>query len=188
MAERPVVTFDRDLRRRRAAVLFRALLAVPALILLAGFSVVVTGVAVVAWIFALLTARVPASVHRVLRVYVRYAARVAAWLTLTARRYPRVRGVAPPLVELERARQSRGSVLVRPVLALPSLVLAGAFGSVLLAASVASWFVALARGRTTEGLRELGAFCIRYQSEALAFLLLATPRMPRLDPATRAPR
>jgi hypothetical protein len=188
VAERPVVTFDRDLRRRRAAVLFRAVLAVPALVLLAGFSIVVAGLAVVAWVFGLLTARVPARVHRVLRVYVRYAARVAAWLTLTARRYPRVRGVAPPLVELERARHSRGSVLVRPLLALPSVVLAGAFGSVLLAAAVASWFVALALGRTTEGLRELGAFCIRYQAEVLAFLVLATPRMPRLDPASRARR
>jgi hypothetical protein len=80
-----------------------------------------------------------------------------------------------PLVE-----QPRLATLFRIVLAVPSLVLGSVLGVVLTLVAIASWFVSLVRGRTTEGLRELGAFGIRYQVEVLAYLLLVTPRAPRL--------
>jgi hypothetical protein len=47
---------------------------------------------------------------------------------------------------------------------------------------VGTWFVALFLGRTTAGLRELGAFCLRYVAETAAYALLLSPLYPRLAP------
>lgn len=77
-------------------------------------------------------------------------------------------------------------MLLRPVLALPALVLASVLAVVHLCSAVAAWFVALVLGRTTAGLRELGAFCLRYAAEATAYALLLTPRYPRLAPRRAA--
>jgi hypothetical protein len=76
-------------------------------------------------------------------------------------------------------------VVFRPLLALPAVVLGSVLAVALAWAAVGAWFVALALGRTTEGLRELGAFCIRYHAEVAAYVLLLTPRGPRLEPPSR---
>ena len=181
------MSFDPDLRRRRATVALLGPLAVPAVALLLVFSVIAVATVPVAWAGAMLTGRVSEPVHRFLRVYVRYGLRVAAWTTLTVRRYPRVRGASPPVVDVGRGRQARWTALFRAPLALPSLVLASVFAAVVVATAIGAWFVALVRGRTTEGLRELSAFCLRYQVEALAFLFLLTPHAPRLEPPSEGP-
>jgi hypothetical protein len=67
-------------------------------------------------------------------------------------------------------------------LALPAIVLWSVFGVVLALVAIASWFVALALGRTTSGLQELGTFCLRYQLETLAYVLLLSASYPRLAP------
>ena len=139
---------------------------------------------VVAWIAAAVRGRTPRALHRFLRGYVCYSAQFGAWWSLVSGRYPgpHKRDAHPVQVEAPRGQQSRPSTLARIVLALPSLVLASVLGVVLGLAGIAAWFVALVRGRTTEGLRELGAFCLRYQVEVLAYVLLLTARAPRLEP------
>ena len=72
--------------------------------------------------------------------------------------------------------------MFRLPLALPALVLTSAFSVVLSLAAVAAWFVALALGRTTAGLLELGTFCLRYQLETQAYVMLLTARYPALAP------
>jgi hypothetical protein len=150
-----------------------------------GWSVLAACALVVAWIGASLTGRVPARPHRFLSAYVRYTGQVTAWFNLLSERYPsaaRTRthpfGVDVP----EPVRQPRLPALLRPLLALPALLLASVFRVVLALSAVAGWFTALALGRTTEGLQELGTFCLRYELEAVAYLLLLTPRYPRLAP------
>jgi hypothetical protein len=75
----------------------------------------------------------------------------------------------------------------RLALALPALVLASVFSVILTTSAVGAWFVALILGRTTAGLQELGTFCLRYQLETSAYLMLLTPRYPRLEPAPPPP-
>ena len=99
---------------------------------------------------------------------------------------PRRRSVHPVQLEAERQPQRRWTVLLRLALAVPALVLASVFGVVQSGTAVAAWFVALVLGRTTEGLRELGAFCLRYATETAAYLLLVTPRYPTLAPRVHA--
>ncbi len=183
LESRACLTEDPELRRRRLGVLFRPVLVLPAVALSAGWSLVALLILPLAWIAALITGRVPRRAHRLLRAALEYQSRVTAWFDLVSGTYPRFPGRRghPVRLAANRAQQPRWTILLRIPLALPALVLATVFGTVLAATGVAAWLVALLRGRTTAGLRELGFFCLRYQTETLAYIQLLTPRAPRLE-------
>jgi Domain of unknown function (DUF4389) len=79
-------------------------------------------------------------------------------------------------------RQRRLVTLFRLVLALPALILAGAYAGVLLVVGVLGWFAALFTGRMPDGLAALGAACIRYAGQAFAYTFLLTDRYPYSAP------
>ena len=188
MAERVRVTFDTDLRRRRLAVLFRIVIAIPPALALVVWGLLAAPALIVSWVATLLRGRSPEAFHRFLRGYLRYSLQFNAWWNLVSGGYPGVRRRDGHPVQLDAPRepQPRLATLARLLLALPGLVLGSVLGVVLGLTAVAAWFVALVRGRTTEGLRELGAFCLRYQTEVFAYLLVLTPRPPELTPPARA--
>jgi Domain of unknown function (DUF4389) len=175
--ERIRVTFDMDLRRRRLAALARVAALVELAFVLAIWTLLALGVLLAVWPVALAKGRIPEPLHRFQLRYLSGWTRGVAWFALVSA--PRT-----VTVDARRSRQSRVTVLLRPLLALPAIVLASVLTVALGGTAIAAWFVAVARGRTTEGLRELGAFCIRYQAETLAYLLLLTPRYPALAPQT----
>jgi len=43
------------------------------------------------------------------------------------------------------------------------------------------WFYALATGRMSEGIENLGNFAVRYESQTLGYSLLLTDRYPSLS-------
>ena len=178
------------LRRRRLVVLLRALLFIPHYVVISIWSLLVLPAVAIAWLALLIEGRLPTWLHRFLAAYVRYLGQSSAWLFLLSGRYP------DPLHTLEhpfaihvphRPRQPRLVTLLRVLLVLPALVLASVFGVVRGVAAVAAWFTALALGRTTQGLQELGAFCLRYELETEAYLLLVTARYPRIVPPEVSP-
>jgi hypothetical protein len=180
------------LRRSRLAVLFRIPLAVPHYVVLTVWSLLVVPAVAIAWLALLIDGRLPSFLHRFLGAFLRYQGQVTAWFDLLSPRYPDPLHTFEHPVRidlLERPRQPRLVTLFRLPLALPALVLASAFNVVLALTSAAAWFVALALGRTTAGLQELGTFCLRYQLEAQAYLTLLTSAYPRLAPpdVTTAP-
>jgi hypothetical protein len=186
MSERLVVHDRESLRRGRLATSLRVLLVVPQQVVLVVWTVLVPAAAAVAWLAALIDGRVPPWLLRFLSAYLRYHGQVTAWFHLLSNRYP------DPLHTLDhpftigvpdRRRQPRLVTLFRLPLALPAIVLWSVFGVVLVLVAVPSWFVALALGRTTAGLQELGTFCLRYELEATAYVLLVVPRYPRVVPA-----
>ena len=166
--------------------LLRVVLLVPQYIVLAVWGLLVPAAVAVGWLAALIDGRVPPWLRRFLSAYLRYEGQVTAWFTLLSDRYPDPLHTLehPFAIEVpERRRQHRLSTLFRLPLALPAIVLSSALGVVLVIVAVASWFVALALGRTTAGLQELGTFCVRYQLEVGSYLLLLTASYPRLAPA-----
>lgn len=180
------------LLRRRLPVLLRSVLVIPHYIVLSIWSLVVVPAVAVAWLALLIEGRLPSFLHRFLGAFLRYQGQVAAWFDLLSTRYPDPlhTGEHPFRIELQdRPRQPRLVTVFRLPLALPALVLASAFSVVLSLAAVAAWFVALALGRTTAGLVELGTFCLRYQLETQAYVTLLTSTYPRLAPpeATTTP-
>jgi hypothetical protein len=178
------LTEDPELRRRRLAVLLRPVLVVPAALAAAVWGLVAIVVLPFAWLAALVRGQVPDRLHRALLAALAYNAQVNAWSSLVARRYPWPHRRRKHPVQLTAARepQPRWTVLLRLPLAVPPLVLASVLGVVLSGTAIGAWFVALLLGRTTEGLRELGAFCLRYATETQAYVLLVTPQYPRLAP------
>jgi hypothetical protein len=75
-------------RQRRLGVLARAVLVVPALLLAFAYSGVLTVVAVMGWLAALVTGRMPAGLRDLGAAALRYQAQVYAYLFLLTSRYP----------------------------------------------------------------------------------------------------
>ncbi len=102
------------------------------------------------------------------------------------RRFPGFTGRAGSYgVDLEidpPERQNRWTVLFRLFLAIPALLLGSALGGVALVVALLGWWYALARGRMPEGLRNLGASCLRYSAQSYAYLFLLTARYPFAAP------
>ena len=181
-----------DLRRSRLLVFFRLLLAIPHLIWLLLWSIVAVLVAVLTWIWALVTGQPPRPFHRFLSRYVRYTTHVYAFLFLVGNPFPGFLGVPgsypvdlglPPL-----ERQSRWVTGFRVFLAVPALIVSSGLGGAGFVAAFLGWFVGLFLGRMPQGLRDLGAYALRYQGQLNAYLYFVTERYPdsgpRPDPAS----
>ena len=105
-----------------------------------------------------------------------------AYTWLIADPYPGFRGwpgtypidldVAPP------APQPRWTTLFRLILAIPAYVLMVVFGIVLHVVALIAWFACLALGRCPRGMRDLMAYCLRYQAQTYAYLFLLTRPLP----------
>jgi hypothetical protein len=88
--------------------------------------------------------------------------------------YPVDLDVAPP------ERQPRWSTALRLVLAIPAYLLAYVLIVVMEVVAIVGWFAALILGRMPRGMRDLMAYCLRYQAQTYAYLLLLTSRYPSL--------
>jgi hypothetical protein len=186
------VTVDDGLRRARLLVLFRLLLAIPHLIWLVLWSLVSVLVAVLTWVCMLVTGSPPHPFHRFLSRYVRYANHVYAFLFLVGNPFPGFVGrLGSYPVDLELPppeRQNRWITGFRIVLALPAFLIGSGLGGAMLVAAFLGWFVGLVLGRMPQGLRDLGAYALRYQGQTNAYLYFLTERYPdsgpRPDPAS----
>ena len=192
LPEHPVrVVVTDDLARPRLTVLFRLFLVIPHIVWLTLWSVAAFFAAVAAWFVGLAIGRVPDVLHRFLAAYVRYATHVIAFLYVVGRRFPGFTGRAGSYgidVEIDPpARQSRWKILFRAFLAIPALILGGALGGVAVVVALLGWWYALVRGRMPEGLRNLGASCLRYSAQTYAYLGLLTDRYPYAAPVLEAP-
>jgi hypothetical protein len=180
-----------ELRRSRLTVFFRLVLAFPHLVWLSLWGVVALLVAVVNWFATLATGVSPGWAHRFLARYVRYQMQVGAFLYLVGNPFPGFVGAAGKYpIELqvaERKRQNRWTVFFRLVLAFPALLLASAFAQLLLVVAVLGWFASLFTGRMPLGLRNLGAYALRYHSQACAYVLLVTGAYPYSGPCREQP-
>ena len=75
--------------------------------------------------------------------------------------------------------------LFRGLLAIPALLLGGAYSAVIWIAALLGWWAALFTGRMPEGLRNIGAVALRYSGQASSYLFLLTDRYPYSAPAVR---
>jgi Domain of unknown function (DUF4389) len=180
-----------DLRRSRLTVFFRFLLFLPHLVWLLFWSVAAWLVAIASWFATLATGRPPAPLHRFLSAYVRYVTQVYAYLFLVANPFPGFVG-APHTYPLEieidgPERQPRWKTALRLLLAIPAFVISSTLNAALFLVGLFGWFVGLALGRMPLGLRNLGAWALRYEAETYAYLFLLTETYPYSGPWEFAP-
>ena len=175
--------------RSRLTVFFRLLLAIPHLIWLSLWTVIAFVVVLVAWVVALVVGRVPSALHRFLAAWVRYAMHVGAFLFVVGGPFPGFVGASGSypvdLVITGPRPQRRAVTLFRGLLAVPALLLGGAFTMVVWIVAVLGWWASLITGRMPEGLRNLGAVALRYTAQVNAYLFLVTDRYPYAAPIVR---
>jgi hypothetical protein len=173
-----------DLRRNRLTVFFRLILAIPHLIWMLVWAVITFLAWIVAWFAALFTGRVPDGLHRFMASFLRYATHVRAYILLIADPFPAFGGKAGYPIDLEidpPERQNRLTVLFRIILAIPALFVTNILDNLSQLLAIFSWFIALVTGRVPQGLRNFGAFALRYETQTYGYLLLLTQRYPNFD-------
>jgi hypothetical protein len=180
-----------DLERSRVTVFFRLLLAIPHLIWLTLWGILVLLAAIANWFATLANGVSPDPLHRFLAAYVRYQNHVYAYLSLIADPFPGFTGrvgsyPVEPVIESPR-QQNRWKVGFRVVLIVPAVLLDSAYGGLLFVVALLGWFASLVNGRMPLGLRNAGALGLRYAAQTHGYLLLLTDFYPYSGPTERTP-
>jgi hypothetical protein len=175
-----------DLRRSRLTVFFRLLLALPHIIWLALWGIVVVFAAIAQWFVTLFGGTPAGGLHRFIATYIRYRLHVAAYLMLVANPFPGFTG-APGVYPLDLdvgspQRQNRWKTGFRILLAIPAFLVDAALSGALVACAVLTWFYALVKGSAPWGLRNLSAYALRYDAQTVAYLYLVTDVYPHASP------
>lgn len=193
---RLVVTDDG--RRSRLTVFFRLFLALPHLFWLVGWSIAAQTAAFANWLAVVISGETPAIFHSFLGAYVRYVTHVSAYLFLAANPFPGFLGRPGYPVDVEfdpPGRQRRLGAAFRLLLAIPAFLLgssllggvSGAESATLAVAAFLLWFVALALGRASPGLRHLTHYGLGYAAQTLAYVLVIVGRYPDCHPDRMLP-
>lgn len=175
---------DDDLRRSRLTVFFRLLLVIPHLIVLSVFVLVAGVLLPIHWLATLIAGRPVGALHSLYARTLRYGTQVSAYFHLLSDPFPPFGGggTYPVDLELEAPEaQSRLVTLFRIILVIPAWLLASVLAYVLQIVAFLGWFICLVLGRMPEGMRNLGAYCLRFQMQTYAYFVLATSRYPSLS-------
>jgi len=171
-----------DLKRSRLTVLVRAFLVLPHLIWLTLYASVAVFVALANWIVTLIKGRSPQRMHRWLVRYLRYTVYVYSYLYVLANPYPPFHGDQRSYtIDLQVEGpddQSRLVTAFRLVLVIPAFVLSWVLSQVLQVIALLAWLIAIFLGRIPRGMEQLGLYCLRYQTQVYAYLLVVTDRYP----------
>jgi hypothetical protein len=171
-----------DLRRSRPTVLVRAFLVLPHLIWLTLYGSVAVFVALANWIVTLIKGRSSQRMHRWLVRYLRYTVYVYSYLYVLANPYPPFHGEQRSYtidLQVEGPDDQRRLVTAfRLVLVIPAFVLSWVLSQVLQVIALLAWVIAIFLGRIPRGMEQLGLYCLRYQTQVYAYLLVVTDRYP----------
>jgi hypothetical protein len=188
------LTVEDDLRRSRLLVFFRLPIAIPHILWFVLWTVAALLVAILNWFCALAIGRSARPFHRFLCAYVRYGTHLSAFVYLVGNPFPGFVGrpgtypIDLVLPGPEPEPQKRLVTLFRIFLSVPAWIVASGLDGAAGVAAVLGWFVSLVRGQMPDGLRNLGAYSLRYSGQLWAYGLLLTDRYPdagpRPDPAS----
>ena len=176
-----LLVFD-DLKRSRLTVFFRLLLLIPHLFWQYAWGLVIFFCVIVNWFAVLFRARSPEDLHLLLARALRYRTHVVSYMFLVSNPYPTFfgrPGSHPVDLEVEGPeRQRRVMTFFRLILAIPAFVVAYVFTFVLAFVALIGWFIALVVGRMPKGMRDLSAYCLQYEAQTYAYLMILTDRYP----------
>jgi Domain of unknown function (DUF4389) len=175
---------DDDLKRSRLTVFFRLLLAIPHFLwwIVWSYGLVFSALLVINWFAALIKGRSPEDLHLLLARMLRYRTHVFSYLFLASNPYPTFfgrPGSHPVDLELDGPDPQRRVVtFFRLILAIPAIVVSYVFYLVMFFVAFISWFIALVIGRMPKGMRDLLTYCLQYEAQAAAYLMILTDRYP----------
>ena len=189
------VSFEMDFveRRSRATTFFRWILAIPQFIWFYLYSIAFAVVWVIAWFALLFTGRWPEGLYRFAGNYLRYTARLTAYLMLGVDPYPPFNGseddaypvrvhIAPPLEHYSRLK-----VFFRPIYAIGAYIIRYALGIVMSFVGFLAWIVITITGRQPTSFQDALRFALSYTVRADALIFLITETYPPLSEEGTAP-
>jgi hypothetical protein len=175
---------DDDLERNRLTVFFRLVLALPHYLWAQLWAYALYVFVPFQWLATLFAGRMEDDAHGFITRFLRYHVHVYAYIFLLGDPWPHFRGRLgdyPIDVEIDGAeRQNRWTVGFRLILAIPAIIFASVLATVLFVIGFLGWFVSLALGRMPKGMRDLAAYCLRYETQTYAYVLLLTQHYPSL--------
>jgi hypothetical protein len=172
-----------DLRRSRLAAFFRLLLALPHFVWITIWTYSMFLVIPFQWLWVIAAGHMEPDVHGYMGRFVRYHVHLYAYVFMLANPWPKPSGREGYPVDMELdppERQNRLTVIFRLILVIPAYVFMIVLNTVLYVIGFLGWFASLVLGRMPKGMRDLGAYCLRYQTQTYAYLLLLTSRYPSL--------
>jgi hypothetical protein len=173
-----------DLQRNRLTVFFRIILAIPHFVWLVLWGVVAVLAVIANWFATLVKGESPGGLHDFLATYLRYQTHVWAYTLILADPYPGFGGKPGYPIDLEvdpPVRQNRWTVGFRIILAIPALLIARIMTNLSQILALFNWVVSLVLGRLPEGMRNFGAFALRYEQQTTAYVYLLTDRYPSFN-------
>ena len=108
-----------------------------------------------------------------------------AYFYLVADPFPSFAGKPGYPIDLEidpPQPQNRWKTAFRIILVIPAAILNQVLQYVVQIIGFLGWFVCLALGRMPQGMRDLSAYCLRFQAQTYAYLAVLTDRYPSLAP------
>ena len=176
------VAFGTPRNQNRVTVLFRLILVIPQLIVVALVGLAAGVVLVISWFAALFTGTVPEGCAEFLSGFLRWLARVDAYLFLLTDEYPPFSLNSSPDypvdVRVETGPHNRWAVLFRYFLAFPASVAATVLLFGLAVFSIVMWVVVLVRGALPDWMFEAAAAAIRYYVRFEGYFILLTTFQP----------
>jgi len=177
-----LMAFAGPARQSRLTVFFRFILAIPQLIVLAVVGIAAEIILVIGWFGALFMGRLPRFAADFLPGYLRWSARVSAYLALLTGEYPPFTfdDVDYPVrVAVAPGRLNRLAVLFRFLLVIPAQVVASVAGIGLSTIGLfVTWLIVLVSGIMPTSLHKAIAAIVRYQTRVHGYLLLVTSEYP----------
>ena len=173
-----------DLQRNRLTVFFRIILAIPHFVWLVLWGVVAVLAVIANWFATLIKGESPGGLHNFLATYLRYQTHVWAYTLILADPYPGFGGKPGYPIDIEvdpPVRQNRWTVGFRIILAIPALLIARIMTNLSQILALFNWVVSLVLGRLPEGMRNFGAFALRYEQQTTAYVYLLADRYPSFN-------
>jgi len=177
-----LLAFRGPASQNRLTVLVRIILAIPQLIVVWALSIAAEVVVIVCWFAALVLGRLPEGLAGFLAGYLRWLARVQAYLLLLTDDYPPFElGDARYAVHVlaRPGPLNRLAVFFRFVLAIPAYIVAAlVIWGMQTIVLLITWFIVLITGRMPRPLHEAYAAGLRYYVRFVGYVFLLTATYP----------
>lgn len=177
-----LVAFPPAARQSRFTVGFRWMLAIPQVIVLVVLGIAALLVSIAGWFGALFLGRLPTFAADFLSGYLRWSARVNAYMTLLTDAYPpfTLQDTDYPVrLAIRPGRLNRLAVFFRFILTIPANVVAAVIGyGAFTIVGFVVWLIVLVKGRMPATVQSVWSACLRYQIRLNGYHLMLTSAYP----------
>ena len=176
----PLYDADYPGLQSRIQLVLRPFLFIPHYVILIALGYVVALTTMLSWFAILFTGRMPGGLFELGAMYMRWLARVSAYMGLLCDRYPPFGDGPYPAQFVLRypERSSRWKTFLRAILAIPSAIVLWPLTYVAIAVVVIAWFAILVTRRYPAGLFLFVVGWLRWELRLLAYLYLLTDHYP----------